>query len=218
MALTNKYLLFDFDHGAFMNEHAQYVASRDIQKGAVYTDETAKAFGLDPEDETKYLQVPLTQEFVDALPFELADTAPDVPHSKSMDTQAAMEGDFVVLTDMGFYDEKYNSLNNTSRPKVRGFELDCANLYNADILKELGTEGIVDAEENGVQPIIVPVSGVQQERLAQLPQFSPEKEPHGFFMKPIGETEKEEMPDLGTALDELQEEAKAQNADLPFSV
>lgn len=222
MAMTKKFLLFDLKHGAFMDKDAAYMVTTNMQKGAVFTEESAKAFGLEPENEKAFLQIPLTQEFVDALPFTLADTAPDIPHSETMDVPT--EGDFVVLTDCGFYDEKYNSMTNTSRPKVNSFNLDYANLYNKDMLSQLGTEYILQAESGGIAPIIVPVSEVQQECLAKLPEFSPEKEPHGFFMKPIGETQRiepqkaEAMPDLGTALNELQEETKAETADLPFSV
>lgn len=198
--MTNKFLVYDLLDGGFLDRQ-QTIRGNDVQNAAVFSKETIKT------DET-FLQIPLTQRFVDALPFELVDTAPDVPHSEFMDKEAAMAGDFVVLTDMGFYDEKYNSLTNTSRPKIRSFALDYANLYNKGKLQELGTEYITEAA-GSTEPIIVPVSKNQQEMLQQLGAFSPEKEPHGFFMEPIGDTRKLEsdMPDLGSALDELQNEA-----------
>lgn len=206
MALTRKFLAFDLKQGAFLDEDAK-PAGLGIENAAIYTEESMQARGLDANDGRQYLQVPMTKDFVDALPFELKDTDPKVPHSEDYDKQfVAEEDDFVVLTEYGFYDEKYNSSTQTSRPKVRSFDLDDANLYTHGILEIMGTEWILDAEQGSTKPIIVPVSGVQQEQLMQLPQFSPEKEPHGFFMQPVGE---EGLKDLGDALGELESQINA---------
>lgn len=216
-AVTNKFLLYDLNAGGFVAENGS-VQDNDIQSAAIYSEKSAKSRALSVDEES-FLKIPLTQDFVDSLPFDLADTAPQVAHSKTMDREAALEGDFVVLTDLGFYDEKYNSSTNTSRPKIRGFELDYANLYNMDKLREMGTEGITEgnSQDMGSKPIIIPVSKQQQEKLMALDAFSPEKEPHGFFQEPIGDTQKEEaMPDLSDALDAL--EAEATQMDLPWSV
>lgn len=206
MALTKKFLVFDLKQGAFLDEHAE-PAGLGVETAATYTEESMQARGLNATDERQYLQVPMTKDFVDALPFELKDTDPQVPYSEDYDRQFVAEGaDFVVLTEYGFYDEKYNSSTQTSRPKVRSFDLDDANLYNHDTLENMDTEWILNAEQDSAKPIIVPVSEVQQEQLKQLPQFSPEKEPHGFFMEPVGQ---EGLKDLGDALDELESQINA---------
>lgn len=183
--MTNKFLLYDLNKGGFLDD-AGRITGNDIQYSAVFSEETAKKTVLSA-DEASFLKVPLTQEFIDSLPFDLTDTAPEISHSEVMDKAEAMEGDFVVLTEYGFYDEKYNSMTDTSRPKVRSFDLDYANLYNKNILEEQGTTWITD--KGDIEPIIVPVSEVQQDKLKQLDEFSPEKEPQGFFMKPVGEHE-----------------------------
>ena len=217
--MTNKFLLFDLNHGAFLEyeDGRRGEVGLDMQKATLFTEQTAKEAGLEFADESKFLQIPMTKDFVDSLPFDLKDSAPETPHSKTMDTASALKGDFVVLTEFGFVDEKYNSSTNTSRPKARGFELDYANLYNQGKLEELGTDYILKA--GGVsdpEPIIIPVSELQQEKLKLLPDFSPEREPHGFFMEPIGETRaKETMPELGDALDALQEASGA--VELPWN-
>lgn len=217
--MTNKFLLYDLNAGGFVAENGS-VQNNDIQSAAIYSEETAKNRALSVDEES-FLKIPMTQNFVDSLPFELADTAPETPHSDSAKNAEALKGDFVVLTDLGFYDEKYNSITNTSRPKVRGFELDYANLYNMDKLQAVGNEWITEPAGMGDEPIIVPVSEVQQEKLKALDAFSPEKEPHGFFQEPIGDTQKREdeqeaMPDLSDALDAL--EAEATQMELPWEV
>lgn len=217
MIMTNKFLLYDLNQGGFITADGS-VADNDLSNGAMFSKESAEKL-VNQVTEESFLQVPLTQSFEDNLPFDLADTAPDVAQSESMDRTAAMKDDFVVLTEYGFYDEKYNSTTNSSRPKVRGFGLDYANLYSMDKLQELGTEWITKAEdENMADPIIVPITQDQQVKLQQLPAFSPEKEPYGFFMEPIGDTQRVEatdMPDLGSALDALEAEQTA-GMEMPF--
>lgn len=211
--MTNKFLMYDLNAGGFITANGA-VQGNDLQNAAMFSEESAKATTLE-QTEASFLQIPLTQSFVDELPFDLADTDPNMSHSEEADNSEAMKGDFVVLTSDGFVDEKYNSTTNTSRPKVRGFELDYANLYNADKIKDLGTEWIVEGDST----IIIPVTETQQEKLKMLPEFSPEKEPYGFFMEPIGDTKKIEadaMPDLGSALDNLK--AEVDSAELPWSL
>lgn len=215
--MTNKFLMYDLNQGGFVAADG-HVADNNIANGAMFSKESAEKL-VNQITEESFLQVPLTQEFEDNLPFDLTDTAPEVAHSEAMDRDAAMKEDFVVLTEYGFYDEKYNSSTNSSRPKVRSFDLDYANLYNMDKLQELGTEWITKAgNENTAEPIIVPITQDQQAKLQQLPAFSPEKEPYGFFMEPIGDTQRVEatdMPDLGSALNALEAE-QTSGMDLPF--
>lgn len=223
--MTNKFLIYDLNNGGFYGASTDVSGNdridtrdNDVQNAAVFSEASAKRLGLDLSDTASCLQVPLTESFVDSLPFDLTDTDPFTPHSDvqdSADVMAAKAGDFVALTDMGFYDEKYNSLDNTSRPKVRSFELDYANLYHMDKLAKTGNEYLADDAN-----ILIPVSEVQQEKLKLLPEFSPEKEPHGFFMEPIGETMKQEqtpqMLDLGDALDALKDQE--QGVELPWEM
>ena len=195
--------MYDLNNGGFVTENGQ-AAGNDLSSGAVFDKDSAENIaGTLAED--RFLQVPLTQDFVNNLPFDLTDTAPNTPHSQTMDTKSARKGDFVVLTELGFYDEKYNGLTESSRPKVRSFELDYANLYNDNILAEQGTSYITEAIDD-VEPVIIPISDVQQDKLRELDAFSPEKEPNGFFMQPIGDSHLEAgvMQDLGEALSDLE--------------
>lgn len=201
--MTNKFLLYDLQAGGFLGDDGD-VKDNDIQNAAIFSVESARERGLDATDETAFLSVPMTEDYVDSLPFDLADTDPGKEFSESLDRAAALSGDFVVLTDMGFYDEKYNSMTESSRPKVRSFELDYANLYNQKQLEELDRDWIIGDED-----IIVPISAQQQDALKQLPAFDPVKEPYGFFMAPIPDAPKQEdMPSLGDSLDALETPAE----------
>ena len=206
MAMTRKFTVFDLSNGGFLDENGnnnkeidETTESRkdyDLLNGAVFTEETAKAAGIDLSED-KYLQVPITQAVVDELPIDLKDTAPDIPFGDADPVQRdeALKGDFAVMSPYGFYDEWYSS-DETSRTKIRGYNLDYANLYTAADLERIGEADIMKEPS-----IIVPVTEAQQERLKQLPEFSPEKEPLGFFMKPIGR--EPQMPDLADALADL---------------
>lgn len=199
--MTNKFLLYDLQAGGFLGDDGD-VRDNDIQNAAIFSIESARERGLDATDETAFLSVPMTEDYVDSLPFDLADTDPGKEFSESLDRAAALSGDFVVLTDMGFYDEKYNSMTESSRPKVRSFELDYANLYNQKQLEELDRDWIIGDED-----IIVPISAQQQDALKQLPAFDPVKEPYGFFMEPIPDApkqEQEQMPSLEDSLGALE--------------
>lgn len=241
MALTRKFALFNLDEGGFLTADGKHAEGKneyderldyDLLNGAIFTEETAKEKGIDL-DESKYLAVPITQNVYDALPVDMEDTAPDVPFGKEDPEarQEALKGDFVVLSPEGFYDERYHEGVTTdgeewSSTKIRGYSLDYANLYNMDDLKRINQEGITAETGNDYQAVIVPISEVQQERLKQLPEFSPEREPYGFFMKPIGseavidrarESQSEkgpdqsadiDMPDLGAALNALEAESQ----------
>ena len=206
MAMTRKFEVFDLVHGGFLDENGnnnkeidETTESRkdyDLLNGAVFTEETAKAAGIDLSED-KYLQVPITQAVVDELPIDLKDTEPDIPFGDADPAQRdeALKGDFAVMSPYGFYDE-WHSSDETSRTKIRGYNLDYANLYTAADLERIGEADIMKEPS-----IIVPVTEAQQERLKQLPEFSPEKEPLGFFMKPIGR--EPQMPDLADALADL---------------
>lgn len=243
MIMTKKFALFNLDEGGFLtadggrmegkddyNERKDY----DLLNGAIFTEETAKERGIDL-DESKYLAVPITQNVYDYLPIDMEDTAPDVPFGEA-DLEArreALKGDFVVLSPEGFYDERYYGGAATegqewSSTKVRGYNLNYANLYSMESLEKIEHEGIVAESKNEFQAVIVPVSDVQQEKLKQLPEFSPKREPYGFFMEPLGDAvireqareaqgEKgpedhsmEMMPDLGEALNALESESQNQ--------
>lgn len=199
--MTNKFLLYDLQAGGFLSDDGD-VRDNDIQNAAIFSIESARERRLDATDETAFLSVPMTEDYINRLPFDLTDTDPEKDFSESLDRAAALSGDFVVLTDMGFYDEKYNSITESSRPKVRSFELDYANLYNQKQLEELNRDWIIGDED-----IIVPISAQQQEALKQLPAFDPRKEPHGFFMEPLPDTprqEQEQMPSLEDSLGALE--------------
>ena len=216
--MTRKFLVYDMEQDGFVVSKDTRSDGADIQGAVIQTAESMGRHGLDATDESKYIRIPLTREFVENLPFDLADADPDVPHSEAMDRNAAVEGPFVVLTEYGFYDERYNEMENTSRPKVRSFELDYANLYTFGKLQEMGNEFILDPSGN-VEPILVPLSDVQLEVLKEQPKFSPEKEPHGFFMEPLGETQKKENTELlglGEALDDLESNTASQ--ELPWEM
>lgn len=203
--MTNKFLLYDLQAGGFLSDDGD-VRDNDIQNAAIFSIESARERGLDATDETAFLSVPMTEDYINRLPFDLTDTDPEKDFSESLDRAAALSGDFVVLTDMGFYDEKYNSITESSRPKVRSFELDYANLYNQKQLEELNRDWIIGDED-----IIVPISAQQQDALKQLPAFDPVKEPHGFFMEPIPDAprqEQEQMPSLEDSLGALETPAE----------
>lgn len=235
--MTNKFLAYDLVEGEFLNPYADLEPEHDLQHAAMFSKDTLRA-GDEHYDEvytqhamtyddyvkSRYLQIPLTQTFVDALPFNLVDTDPNTPMSTSYDNTEALKGDFVILTEYGFYDEKYNSLTNSSRPQVRGFTLDYANLYNMEQLNEHNNGYITNAGEQ-IPPIIIPVSKEQQAMLEKLPAFSSEKEPYGFFMKPLNaielnsncESASESLNTLEDALRTLGEESEFTNIDQDFA-
>ena len=195
--MTNKFLLYNLEQGGFITEEG-YLGTNTIQDAALFSVNSAQKRGLDAADETEFLLVPMTQDYLDRLPFDLVDTDPSVECSATLDRESALSNDFVILTDLGFYDEKYNSMTNTSRPKVRSFDLDYANLYNKEQLEYMGRDWII-----GDDDIIVPISIEQQEALKQLPAFDPAKEPYGFFMEPIPDTPKQEQDDMPSLDDAL---------------
>lgn len=205
--MTNKFLLYNLQQGGFVTEDGD-IGNNDIQSAAIFSVDSAQERGIDATDEKAFLSVPMTQDYLDRLPFDLVDTDPAMDCAEALDRDAALSNDFVILTDMGFYDEKYNSLTESSRPKVRSFELDYANLYNKEQLESVGRDWII-----GDDDIIVPISVQQQDALKQLPAFDPVKEPHGFFMEPIPDAPKQEqenMPSLDDALGMLGDELSAE--------
>lgn len=252
MTMTKKFAIFDLNHGGFlaadgsrMEEKDEYDERKDydLLNGAIFTEETAKEKGIDLE-ESNYLMVPIPQNVYDSLPIDMEDTAPDVSFG-DVDPEArreALKGDFVVLSPEGFYDERYHAGEVTdgeewSSTKIRGYRLDYANLYDMESLERIGQAGIVAESNNEFQAAIIPVSEIQQDKLKQLPEFSPEREPYGFFMEPIGsqiirehtesaEVEKEPLSiesdadtlsddadtlvDLGDALDALEADSQEQ--------
>lgn len=156
----------------------------------------------------------------------MEDTAPDVSFGDTdpKTRQEALKGAFVVLSPEGFYDERYHAGEVTdgaewSSTKIRGYRLDYANLYDMESLERIGQAGIVAESNNEFQAAVIPVSEVQQAKLKQLPEFSPEREPYGFFMEPIGSqiireqanaSEEDMLPDLGDALDALEADSQDQ--------
>lgn len=178
--MTNKFLLYDLIEGSFLTEGFKPTKSNSIEQAAMFSD-----VSLPHVDTLRYLQIPLTQDFVDSLPFSLVDIDPQVPMSDSYNNMKALLNDFVVLTNFGFYDEVYNSLTDSSSPHIRSFALDDANLYRIEQLRACETMCITKTNEYMVV-LIVPVSKGQQTMLKQLPAFSSEQEPYGFFMKPLG--------------------------------
>lgn len=232
MAMTKKFEVFDLVHGGFLNEDGKNNPEidetsddrkdYDLLNGAVFTEETAKAKGIDLAED-KYLQVPITESVWNELPIEPVDTAPEVPFGEAdpVQREEALKGDFAVMSPYGFYDE-WASSDNTSRTKIRAYNLNYANLYTAEDLERIGESDIMKEPS-----IIVPVTEAQQERLKQLPEFSPEKEPLGFFMKPIGrnpemqsenapETVAMDGPSFAEALNNLESQAVTEE-ELPFS-
>lgn len=234
MAMTKKFAIFDLNHGGFltadgsrMEERDEYDERKDydLLNGAVFTEETAKEKGIELK-ESDYLIVPIPQNVYDALPIDMEDTAPDVSFGDA-DPEARQEmlkGDFVVLSPEGFYDERYHAGEVTdgeewSSTKIRGYRLDYANLYDMESLERIGQAGIVAESNTEFQTTIIPVSEIQQDKLKQLPEFSPEREPYGFFMEPIGSqiireqanaSEEDMLPDLGDALDALEADSQDQ--------
>lgn len=204
--ITDKFLLYDLTQKGFMDVDGHCTESTNIEESALYSLRTCDRFALSFADDAQFLQIPVTKEWLQELPFELYDTDPNVSVAEAYDRDACLAGDFVVLTEQGFYDEKYNSLTNTSRPKVRSFELDYATLYNQNVLTEMGTDGILKGDP---APLIIPVNETQQKALNADPRFGKDQEPYGFFMTPIGETmakEPENMEELDTAVDDLSED------------
>lgn len=234
MAMTKKFAIFDLNHGGFltadgsrMEERDEYDERKDydLLNGAIFTEETAKEKGIELE-ESDYLIVPIPQNVYDALPIDMEDTAPDVSFGDAdpKARQEMLKGDFVVLSPEGFYDERYHAGEVTdgaewSSTKIRGYRLDYANLYDMESLERIGQAGIVAESNNEFQAAIIPVSEIQQDKLKQLPEFSPEREPYGFFMEPIGSqiireqanaSEEDMLPDLGDALDALEADSQDQ--------
>lgn len=234
MAMTKKFAIFDLNQGGFltadgsrMEERDEYDERKDydLLNGAIFTEETAKEKGIELE-ESDYLIVPIPQNVYDALPIDMEDTAPDVSFGDAdpKARQEMLKGDFVVLSPEGFYDERYHAGKVTdgaewSSTKIRGYRLDYANLYDMESLERIGQAGIVAESNNEFQAAIIPVSEIQQDKLKQLPEFSPEREPYGFFMEPIGSqiireqanaSEEDMLPDLGDALDALEADSQDQ--------
>lgn len=234
MAMTKKFAIFDLNQGGFltadgsrMEERDEYDERKDydLLNGAIFTEETAKEKGIELE-ESDYLIVPIPQNVYAALPIDMEDTAPDVSFGDAdpKARQEMLKGDFVVLSPEGFYDERYHAGEVTdgaewSSTKIRGYRLDYANLYDMESLERIGQAGIVAESNNEFQAAIIPVSEIQQDKLKQLPEFSPEREPYGFFMEPIGSqiireqanaSEEDMLPDLGDALDALEADSQDQ--------
>lgn len=192
--LSNKFVLYSLKDMGFMTADGRCTKDTRLDHAALYSERICKERGIDCTDERTYLMIPISKEFVESIPFDLPDLDPNLEHTKEVDRDAALAGDFIILTDEGFYDEKYNSLTNSSHPKIRGFDLDYANLYNKEILAEQGTEWIIGPIPADMEPIVIPVSPAQQEELKKDLRFSEEEEPYGFFMKPIGPPPMEQGP------------------------
>lgn len=180
--MTHKFLVYDLIEGSFLNEAFMPAKSNNIEQAAIFSD---LSIPFNDTSRSRYLQIPLTQGFIDTLPFTLKDCDPEIPISDAHNNIKALIGDFIILTNFGFYDEVYNSLTNSSRPHIQSFDLHQATLYNMEQLKTYGIEYITKANDY-MTTIIVPISKAQQAMLQRLPDFSSEHEPYGFFMTPLG--------------------------------
>lgn len=165
-----KFLLYDLADGGFVDANGQRCRN-DLADAAIFTEDSAKGKSLNV-NEVDYIKFPVTQEFIASIPFDLTDTDPaaeygDIP---AVETEA-----FTVLTDLGFYGEKFNTSENVSRPKIRGFDFTEATCYTRDALDRTGNLWIMD------DGITIPLSDMQQSRLAMNPEFE------GFFKEPIGD-------------------------------
>lgn len=205
MGLTNKFLLYDTKIGGFVQADGTVFEGTNMVMGILYSEQSAKDAGLDVED-TRFLQIPVTKEFVDNLPFDLLDTDPMMEHTSNsnIEQEEALKGDFILLTEEGFFKEKYNSITLTSSPKVSGYHLDYATLYNMESLQRTGTESIIEPSEYAQAPIVIPVGPKQQENLKELDVFR--KDPYGFFFEPVGENNSKLEEDLEAGLESIKPE------------
>lgn len=181
--IPGKFLIYDLDKQAFVMQQGmtKEEVGTDLLTAAIYASDSVKKYGLDVSEEHALL-IPVTEAFVNNLPVSLVDESPRTPYDDPLPMEEVTDGDFVVLTVYGFYDERYYSLTDVSDPKVRSFHLDYANLYNKEDLDRTDTNYILGPVDD-IPPIVIPVSETQQARLREDPRFTEE---YGFFMKPIG--------------------------------
>lgn len=216
----DKFVLFDMkaEHPGFVTAWGDTYT--DITQAAVFTKTSAEANELAFNDESRYIRIVMPQAILDNMPQDLEDKDPlAINSSQVLDStylKRNPDTNFIVLTEYGFYDEKYNDLTNTSRPKIRSFEMDYANLYKPETL----LEPWILNQTSAMTPTVIPISDAQQEVLKTIDAFSPEKEPYGFFFEPIGNANKIEkevstLPELGDALDDLQK--TEEELDLPWA-
>lgn len=87
--MNKKFLVYDLEQNAFLNENENMLDEGErskMQHAAVFSDESFKRLHSDKDlTQLKYLQMPMTQEFLDRLPFDLPDTDPQVLADQTMD-------------------------------------------------------------------------------------------------------------------------------------
>lgn len=163
--------------------------------------------------------LPVPDALVEALPFEMEtlsfEQLPFNQMSEKGDRQPApsrqelKDGERgVILTPYGFVDEKYNTLTETSRPKVRSFALDYANLYTRETLPQ-------DMLTEDATVLVLPEELLTV--LQDIPEFSPKVEPYGFFMEPCRATEKA-VEDVDLDMADLEDLSEEQQEDLPWEL
>lgn len=210
--MTNKFLIYDTKVGGYLTIDGLVAKGTKMETSAIYTELVAEDGCIDLKD-PRHLQIPVTKEFVDNLPFDLPDIDPlmdpttNYELQKSTEREQALKGDFVLLTEEGFFSERYNKITETSYPRVRGYDLNEATLYNMDSLERAGNEAITESSKYVPAPIVVPISKEQQENLRKLQAFT--ENPYGFFFDPV-----EDLEEVGASLENALNEMESDVPDI----
>lgn len=148
----------------------------------LFTEETAKAAGIDLEDTTHLIRIPISQEVQDDFDLtigqEFKDTAPEVANTSETLTGADIKklGDnqnFIAFDGYGFYDVKGGAEN--ARLKQRDYAIDYATAFNTDTY-EAATEKLQNSI--GAESFVVPITDSQMKELATHQEFA---QYQGFF-------------------------------------
>lgn len=216
--MTNKFLVYDLNEGRFIGQKDSHndvynEYGNNLSYATLFTDETAFDRGISSYDTDDYLFIPMTQDMADKLPFTFDDTAYECGHSEDAGYAAydmketALAGDFLIMTPLGFYGQKFNHQEQKVTPMASGFELTDATVYNMSVLEKMHAGNIVTEpvgkQYQEISPILIPISDNQLSALQKLPEFNSEKNP--FQRLSVALIDEQKDLSLGDALMVLQD-------------
>lgn len=192
--MAEKFLAFKFQEG-FANadgtvtkdSQAETPDNLNILGKGLFTDETAKAVGLNVNNETEIFKLPVTQQLQDEIAVldPLVDTAPNVENTTEVTSaldykKLGKDTDYLAYSYSGFYDVHGTVLKN------REYTLDYATALNTDTYPKIVEQGGLSVDS---EAYAAPISKAQMAEFAKMPILTQD---FGFF-----HDSQREDPELG---------------------
>ena len=153
--MAQKFILYNIARKEFVGEDKELVGA-DMENAAMYSERSAKESGLRLYDNV-YLQIPMTRDFLNDLPFDLHDTDPDTAPNESKkelyDWDYVTSGQFFLMCPYGFFGQRDYPGDEQSSPRIMGFDFHDASIYDRNVLETLNSEDLLGDDDVVVVPL-----------------------------------------------------------------